>query len=655
MTETEQIVNQCRAEYKAGLDFRHAREQDWKLAEDQYFNRQAKSLKQRYNVPVPIVPGFVETLLSKVDDPPAIKAKQGDEADYKAVQKVNAFIRIESKAEDYDWDMLDLDAKKEAILYGRAIAKVYSQSKPEYKSNLEDVDVYDFIADPKGGGNLEKHLFAQQDNLFKNKQDLKLGVESMGYDARAVEKIINATSGDKLVDNDNQYRSKQSRLMALGLDGITFNYAGQPLYKFIEAGTTFNGHRYYVLFNNETGVAVKCVPLKEVFKSNLWPWVSWATHRDLFNFWSKAPVDDIVPLAEMIRVLVNQELDNRQKRNWGQRAYDPDVYPNPSDLNFRPDGLVATKSGASRLQPIGNGVYMFETPELNGSIDLVNWIDGIIGEKTGVNADAQGSSQESRVGVYYGNLQQIADRLGLYNKSYKKFWAAIGRRYIWGLFEHLRAPIAVEIIGEKGAEWDEIKRTEINPKWNILVEGGNAEMAEDEAKKQRLVEVMGTLQPDELMILSPRWRAETKLRSIGLEEDEIRMAFDIDSDGNREILAEASQMIQDCLAGKDYKLNTGANTAFVQKILDFATDADDLKPGEYEKLMQIVEVHIPIAEENMARKAVAMMAQRGTMPGPEAQAAPTEELATMDQPAPGTPSGTASISQQISNQLTANA
>jgi hypothetical protein len=32
------------------------------------------------------------------------------------------------------------------------------------------------------------------------------------------------------------------------------------------------------------------------------------------------------------------------------------------------------------------------------------------------------------------------------------------------------------------------------------------------------------------------------------------MAFDRENEGNREILAEASQLIEDCLAGKPYKL-----------------------------------------------------------------------------------------------------
>jgi|SRR5581483_9314295 len=656
--DTEQIVKQCRAEYDAGLQFRHLREKDWKLAEDQYFNKQAKSLKQRYNVPVPIVPGFVETLLSKVDDPPTLKFEQGEEADYKAAQKVNAFYQQESQSEDHDWDMIDLDGKKQGILYGRTVDKFYAQSKPKYKSCLEVVDVYDFIADPIGGGDLEKHRFCQQDNIFKTKEDLKTGVEAFGYDPKAVEKIINATSEDKLADNDNMYRSKQSRMMALGMDGITYNYAGQSLYKFIEAGTTWKGERYYVLFNYETGIAVKCVPLKEVFKSNLWWFTSWATHRDIFNFWSKAPVDDIVPLAEMVRVLVNQELDNRQKKNWGMRAYDPDVFPDPSQLQWRPDGLVATKAKVSLQQTIQSGIYEFQTPELQGTINLVEYIDGVIGQKTGVTADTQGQSSEDKVGIYYGNLKQVADRLGLYNKSYKKNWAAIGRRYVWGLFEHLRTPEAVRIIGEQGAEWDELKRMEINPDWNIKVQGGNAEMAEDEVKKKRLQEIMATLAPDELLILSPRWRAETKLRAAGVEEDDIRIAFDTQNEGNREILSEASQAIQEILDGKTPKLNRGANTAFVQKILDYAYDTD-LKPNEFESLIAYAQAHLPIAQENMARKAVQVMAQKGIPPTRLGGSQPSavEQLyggQNATEPAPNTPEGTQSQSQQLTPELAPN-
>jgi hypothetical protein len=353
----------------------------------------------------------------------------------------------------------------------------------------------------------------------------------------------------------------------------------------------------------------------------------------------------------MCRILINQELDNRQKKNWGQRAYDPEVFPNPADLQWRPDGLVATKSGASLRQTIQSGVYEFQTPELQGTINLVQYIDSMIGQKTGVTADAQGSSDEDKVGIYYGNMQQTADRMGLYNKSYKKFWQAIGRRYVWGLTEHLRAPQAVEIIGEKGAEWEELKRTEINPEWDIMVVGGNAELAQDEMKKKRLQEIMASLTPDELAVTSSRWRAEQKLRIGGIEEDEIRMAFDMQNEGNREILAEASMAIQEVLQGKTPKLNRGANTSFIQKILDYATDTD-LKQTEYDSLMAFAQAHIQIAQENMARKAVQMMAQQGIAPQ---QPTATEQMygdaQNEAQPAANTPEGTMSQSQQLTPNL----
>lgn len=659
MTLTDQdiqkISKQLRAEYDAGLKYRHDREKQWQEAEDQYFNKKKKSLKQRYNVPIPVVPGFVDTLLSKIDDPPTIKFEEGEEADYSAVLKVNALYEQERQKLDHDWDMIDLDGKKQAILYGRGINKFYAESKPKYHSCLETVDVYDFIADPVGGGDLEKHRFVMQDNIFKSKEELKTGVDLYSYDQSAVEKLINATKEDTLLNNDNSYRSKQNRIAAMNMDGLTYNYAGQSLYKMIEAGTTYNGQRYYVLFNYESGIILRCQPIEEVFKSGLWWFTSWATHRDLFNFWSKAPVDDILPLADMARILLNQELDNRLKRNFNQRAFDPNVFPNPAELTWKPDGLVAAKSGSSSMQPLANGMYQFETPELKGTINLVQYIDELLGQKTGITADAQGNSGQDKVGIYYGNLQQVADRLGLYNKSYKKNWQAIGRRYVWGLFEHLRSPEAVKIIGEKGLEWDELKRMEVNPEWNIKVVGGNAELAADEVKKKQMTDIFLTLQPDELQIISPRWRAEQKLRIAGVEEEDIRMAFDRENEGNREILAEASMAIQEIIAGKEAKLNRGANTSFIQKILDYATDTEALEPALVDKLYAYAEAHIPIAQENMARKAVQMMATQGVSPDSMATP-PSTQLAQMNNAAPGAaPVPSANTSAPVPNTMAGTA
>src|SRR5450755_401758 len=87
----DQIATQCRAEYLAGLQFRHDREKAWQLLEDFYFNRVKKSLKGKFNAPVPIIPGFVDTWKSKMAKHATLTFTQQEEADYMAAKKATAF------------------------------------------------------------------------------------------------------------------------------------------------------------------------------------------------------------------------------------------------------------------------------------------------------------------------------------------------------------------------------------------------------------------------------------------------------------------------------------------------------------------------------------------------------------------------------------
>ena len=649
VSEQDQITKQCRAEYDAGLMYRHDREKQWQIIEDFYFNVVKKSLKGRFNAPVPIIPGFVDTWMSKMSKHATLSFEQQESADYMAAKKATSFYTAQKSHVDYDWDMLDTDGKKMAALYGRAVYKYFAQSAGGYQSNLELIDVYDHIVDPMGGGNLENHRFVQQDNIFKSKAELEQGVKDGIYDAGQVSKLINATASSKLVDNDTQFHSKQNRLLGLNLNGISYNYAGQSLYKLVEAGTTWSdGKRKYVLFNYETGIWIACEDWKERFKSNLWCWTSWATNRDAFNYWSKGPCDDMLPLAEVIRVLVNQEVDNRNKTNYGMRGYDPAIIQDPSQLEWRADGLFAFKSGtATALGDMNKGIVQFQTPQLQGTINLVTFIDGMLKEKTGINSESQGSADTSKVGIAYLNVQQSADRTALVYESYAKCWQAIGRRFLWGLYEHMRTAEAVKIIGESGATWDELARREINTDWDIRVEGGQDDMNQTAIKKKQLVDTLATFQPDELAATNPKWRVKQKLGAVIDDDDEIRMAFDLQGDQNKEVLAKASQMIQDCLDGKPYKLYRGATTAFVQKIVDYATDTDDLSMAEYMKLMKIAQAHMQVAQQNAIRKASQIRSAQGqpALPPPQQQQPDYGQLLNNNQAAPGGPGQAAAQSQ----------
>src|ERR1019366_1416928 len=641
----DQITLQVVQEYEAGLKFKQPRIKDWQQTEDQYFGKVQKTLKGRFNVPLPIMSGFIDTLHAKIDDPPALKFNNRTEADYRISKKMQAAYETDSTLSDNDWETIDLDGKKQASLYGRAIAKYYASSDPKYKSTLELVDVYDLNCDPMGGADLENHKFVSQDCIFKNKSDLMDGANSGLYDKGQIFKIVNATAADTIAQNDNVYFNKANRFAALGLDNKMYNFAGQGLYKFIEAGTTWNGKRYYVLFNYETKKWIRIAPWDEVFKSGLWHWASWAPMRDSFNFWSKAPADDIRPIAEVIKVLANQELDNRNKQNYGQRAYDPAIFPNPSELEFRQDGLIAIKAGTSAIQQIERGIYQFTTPQLNGTINLVDWLDKMLGTKSGITPDAQGNSDESKVGVYYGNMQQVADRLGLQNKYYRKFWSAIGRRYAWGLSEHLNEPMAVKLIGDKGIEWDELKKKEVDPDLDIKVVGGNAEIKLDEVKKQQRQAAIQAIVANPALVtqVGPKWTIEEMLRNGGYEDEEIRLALDTQNYGNKDQLAKAAEAIEDLMNKKQPKLNRGANTAFVQKLIDFANDNTDGNPPLFTAIMKYAAAHKQIIAENMTRQAMPRQPAIATSGQPVPAANPPQinpgQPPQGMPPAPGTPHG----------------
>lgn len=607
----EQITKQILDEAKNSLMYMQGRIKDWHATEDQYAGKVKKSLKSRFNAPLPIMSGFEHTLLSKIDEPPSLKFETDQESEEKAVKKVQAFYERVSKRDDNDWELMDLDGKKQAIKYGRTIYQAYGESDPKFKFTLDLIDIYDFRFDPRGGADLEKHRFLGRDNIFKDKYDLIEGAKSGEYDKGQVQKLLTAEALKPSPD-DNIYLNKQNRLASLGLDGITYNYAGKDQYKLVEGYTTWKGERYYVLYNEESGIWLKCLPLTELFESNLWPFASWAPYRDPFNFLSLAPADEIRPIAEIMRVLANQELDNRNKINYGMRAYDPKMFPEPAQLEWRPDGLVAVRSGASEVQQIGNGIYEFKTQHFQGTIDVVNWLDDMLGKKSGVTADAQGSSSEDKVGIYLGNIQQVADRLGLQNKYYRKCWSAIGKRFLHACDEHLRGTEAVKLIGENGVEWDELRKREISTEWGIAVVGGTAEQQADAIKSKQQIDAVNNIasNPQLSAVVSPKWLVEQTFRAAGFEESDIRIAFDIQNEGNREILQEAAMAIEDIVSNKPVKINRGANTAFVQKIMDYAYD-HDLKPGVFETLIAYAQAHLPIAQENMARKAMMMRGQQG--------------------------------------------
>ena len=161
------IVEQCFKQYEAGRKYRDTRVKDWHGNEDLYLNRPRQALKGRFNVGLPIMGGYIDTLIAKTDETPQAIIAHLNDAHIRAAKKVDSFFEVDSDSIHANWAGADLDSRKMAGLYGRAIYLNYSESDPEYKSYRDLIDVYDFFCEPLGGKYLESHRFLGQDNIFR--------------------------------------------------------------------------------------------------------------------------------------------------------------------------------------------------------------------------------------------------------------------------------------------------------------------------------------------------------------------------------------------------------------------------------------------------------------------------------------------------------
>lgn len=602
---SDTLAQIAQQQMKAGEKAKEKRLLDIKKNEDLYLNKIRPALKGRFNVPFPFMGGFVDTLMSKIDDPPTLTFTQQDEADYKKAKKTTAAWQKDYR--DSKWARKDRWSKKLAAFSGRAIFLKYSESDPEYKSYLEVIDYNDFYNEPNGGGDNEDHLFCGIKNRFLTKAQLRRGAQSGLYNENQVNKLFATYETGDFKKVEKESETKYNRAISLGLDPLSNNYVGQSVYNCIFHCMEYDGERYFLLIDSLTGLWIKCETLEKAFGTNLYPIVSWATHEDPFIFWTKAPCDDLRPVCDSMITILNQALENRQKRNFGQRAYDVEIFPDPAQLEYRPDGLVPVALTPGKN--ISNGIYEFKTEEVSGTIDLVSFLDNLAGQKTGITPEAQGSAdQNAKVGIYYGNMQQVADRFSLLNKSYSEAWEELGVRYAKGLEANCPEEMMVRLTGaENGVEWEKItKEDDIKPAipYQIIVKSSKEEEKIGTIRQEKRIKILSEIKNDPELSkeINKKWLLKEMLADAEYDEETLKVALDPVNEYDQEILSEAAAENKEMLLGKKVEPNKGATEGHIKKHLRMAYD-NEIKEETFKIILGHIDLEIPLAKDNAIKKA----------------------------------------------------
>lgn len=110
----------------AGLRMKEQRMQTVTEIEDLYNNKILVVDDGRINIPFPIMSGQIDTLYSKIDNPPSVSYRIPNKQNL--ADRVAAAWKIDSSSSRSGWSRKDRAEKKLALFSGRGIAKIFSSN-----------------------------------------------------------------------------------------------------------------------------------------------------------------------------------------------------------------------------------------------------------------------------------------------------------------------------------------------------------------------------------------------------------------------------------------------------------------------------------------------------------------------------------------------
>lgn len=664
----DKLASIASQQFSMGLKAKDRRMKDVVDIMDLYNNKVLQMEDNVTNIPFPIMAAQIDTAFSKIDNPPSCSFKLPNKK--LLSEKVAAAWDQEKSSMKAGWSRKDRAEKKLALFSGRGIAKVYASSlNNKYKSHYEVVDPLSFIADPTRG-HLEDGVYHGETDIFKTKTSLKKMAEIGVYDKKQVDKLLSLKDDEA----DQVIKGKFNRLKSLGIDTPTGAFEGQDGVLMTEWVMKYEDQWFYLFFEPNSKIWVRAEKLEDVFNSKKTPYVSWATHYDEFSFWTKGYGDDIYPVAEAMRLILNTVIENEKRRSRPMRIVEAGSLMDVNELmDYVPDNVILTNPSKSP------NIIDVQTPQISASINVVDFLNNFMSDKTGVSGQGV-AEQDAKVGVYYGQLQQEADRYGIVNKSYSESYAEKGYRFFWGLKQHLTDSKAIEMLGKGGVRLEELKSVELNDVDDvddIITSGGQAQEELDAIQNRQQADALASLtgNPVYAQKLNPNWVIKTTLKKAAFEDDSINEAMDTQSDINIELMQEADEAIASVLEGVMPKLNQGATPAFMERIFDYVRDNIDYvkidKDGNVtgidkemkkksDRLLAYMAAHQEIVFRNVNRAAQEQVSQQRALetasneqvniPAPT-QTQQRQAVARPFEEAQGTPQGTAEASQVISGEL----
>lgn len=351
-------------------------------------------LTQRQSINVPLMKGTIKTILSNIDEFPAIEFEDlGNDKDKQIIlNELWADFVTKDKLE-----IKDIIDKKQVLLYGISWTKfniVQGRVTVEIK---EPFDILvDRYADPSDLDNTADHLIER--GIYRTLEEL---ASNPMYDKEAVARLklfygsqaglIKAEEVTRLMEAKNQ---RLSEMGAPDLDNPQLGHTVVELkihYKRIwdEGDKEFHWHAI-VICDTEV-LAGK--PMLEILGIDSSPLVKWSDDPERNDQYPDGVADIVRNPNKLLNSNISALAENRIMRNFGMNFYDA-----TANQNWVPQTMDPVPGGWYPLPGKPGEVYQkVDIPDLSDSLDEMQYVQSIIESATAATAATKGDTEQKKV------------------------------------------------------------------------------------------------------------------------------------------------------------------------------------------------------------------------------------------------------------------
>jgi len=452
-----------------GFNYRQRREEHWKENYELYRDEvQINRLTQRQTVNVPLMKTQLRTLLKDIDDMPVVVFENLDNDKEKEIF-LNEYWKL--VLDENNAPIQDIVDKKQDFFFGRTFD---SWQIEDGKITFDIEDPEDMLVDRfMNPYDIDSSRFLIHTHIFVTLGELERNPD---YDQEKVAELKTFYETQlgivKALDNENSLQKKNQKMSDLGVQDMEDPMLGET---YVELSIHYvkrdvdGEDRIIVYVEAEDKQILMKKDQEEIigvtddnFWTNHYRYNTWGDDVDKQDFWTDGVADIIRVPNKILNSWLSQMVENRTLRNFGMHYYNSNLAEEgftPSTFNPVPWGWYPIPGNPKDV------LQRIDIPDLSGSLDEMQYLQGLTEKATGATATQQGVQTDRQVTLGEVELAQgeAKARTQGMSKFYTKCWEQRAKKFL-KLIEAAPEKIDAVKLFKKGRNTDDIHERDISPK-----------------------------------------------------------------------------------------------------------------------------------------------------------------------------------------------